>query len=97
MDSIPDGFVLDLIKTNDVAEVRIESQDILLRDVLISTVSDINILRLEEFQTVGSSVIRTYAMEIVYDSDNDELAVTIADNQDFDETIDGCRFLLRRE
>jgi hypothetical protein len=97
MDSIPDGFVLDLIKTNDVAEVRIESQDILLRDVLISTVSDINILRLEEFQTVGSSVIRTYAMEIVYDSDTDELSVIIADNQDFDETIDGCRFLLRRE
>jgi hypothetical protein len=36
-------------------------------------------------------------MEIVYDSDTDELSVIIADNQDFDETIDGCRFLLRRE
>ena len=96
-DSLPDGFIVDLTKLNDISKVRIESQGVFNKDIIISNVVDLGFLNYEEYETVGSKVVKAFAFDIIYDQTLDELSVTISDNEDLDDMVDSCTFRLRKE
>ena len=95
-DSLQDGIIVNMLRTNDVSQVRIESQGIFHKDILISTVADVTQLRFEDIVTVGSSVMTEYIIDITFEPSTEELLISIMDDQDLDGSIDNCIFRLRK-
>ena len=96
-DSIPDGFSVEIIRMNDVSEVKIVSPELFTNDTIISNVDFLGFLRHWDFKIVDDQIRRTFDIDIYHEEDSDELLVFISRNEDLDEFTENCNCVLKRE
>lgn len=96
-DTLPDGFVVDILRTSDISHVEIQSSNLLIRDTLIATVDNLGTIRHRKLEIVGNRIIQSYSLDVYDFKAAEELEVIIDRNEDLDEFSEFCGFILRRE
>ena len=97
-DSIPDGFKVEIIKSDDVTEVEIRSNNIFNNDTILVKMDFLGYIRYTENQIVGNQIIPAYTFDIYHNREEpEELSVYIDRNEDLDEWSEFCGFTLKRE
>jgi hypothetical protein len=96
-DTLSDGFIVEILKTTDVTTVEIRSENLFNADTIISNVDFLGFIRHEEYKIYGNQIFRTYAFDIYHDENPERLRVFVSRNEDLDEWVENCNFILRRE